>query len=94
MTLATPIINERGMTLLGADIILTDAHIKSLKKREIEHIIILAEDSRSEEQLTQERAKITERLLFIFKNSEFDHELSRLHDLVLEYRLQQLEESL
>lgn len=90
MQLAAAVCNRRGDVLLQPGCVLSEADLSGLRKRGIGHVVVQAEDARSEDELADERARVMDRLSLLFRNAGGDEQLASLHRLVLEYRLEPL----
>jgi hypothetical protein len=90
MQLAAAVCNQRGEVLLQAGCELSESALASLRRRGVGHIAVQVEDTRSEEELATERARVLDRLNLLFRNAGQDQHLASLYHLVLEYRLEAL----
>lgn len=90
MLLATALCNQRGEVLLQAGCELSASSLSGLRKRGVGHVTVQQVDSRSEEELAAERARVLDRLNLLFRNAGQDQHLASLYHLVLEYRLEAL----
>lgn len=90
MILAAPVRGDEGQILLTAETELSENSLASLRTRNISSISVREEDSRSEEELANERIKITEHIdaLFHQDNASIPPSLESLRQMILEYRIE------
>lgn len=88
MKLAASLESNEGLILLAAGAELSERSLSSLARRNICSVIIEEEDSRSEEELSIERSKITAHIDELFHHAPHSKNMERLHQLILEYRLE------
>jgi hypothetical protein len=89
MTLAAPVTDREGKTLLAAGICLDPATIERITRRGIEAVAVDQADPRDEPELAAERAATEQRLAHIFRGdgSAARHQL---HAATLAWRLESL----
>ena len=87
-TLADPVHDAQGRTLLTGGLELSESMLDSLRRRDISSVTILEEDARSEEELAVERSRATKRVNALFRKTEGTANLELLQQLVLEHRLE------
>lgn len=85
--LAADVCDAGGHTLLAAGTELGAAAVVSLRKRGVSRVRI--EETVSAEELAARRAALAARLAHLFRDTEDDPLMSRLHQVVLAYRLEQ-----
>ncbi len=91
MVIAAPVESNDGLVLLAAGTILSEKLLSGLLKRNICCISVEENDSRSEQELSLERNKITEHINALFEQSPTGKNMQLLHQLILEYRLEPLQ---
>lgn len=90
MVLSNALLDGHGAVLLPSATVLTDAIIKSLRRRGIETLHIENQDI-SEADLTAERERVLERLSILFRKCDKGSACRALLERITEYRLGELQ---
>lgn len=85
--LAEAVADARGTVLLPAGLSLTEAHLASLRRRDIAMLTVTAPPDPAE--LARRREKIRERVLHLFRHSADDPAAQALLQAVLAFRQEQ-----
>lgn len=86
--LAEAVADARGTVLLPAGLTLTDAHLSSLRRRDIATLSVSHPPDPAE--LTRRREKIRERVLYLFRHRADDPAAQALLQAVLAFRQEQV----
>ncbi len=77
-----------GHLLLPAGTVLSAAQIESLRRREVDEIVVATPDERSEEMREAELGLLRRRVEYLFRRAAPDAAMQALQKAVLEYRLE------
>lgn len=87
--LAEAVVDARGTVLLPAGLSLTEAHLASLRRRDIAILSITVPPDPAE--LARRREKVRERILHLFRHSTDDPAAQALLQAVLAFRQEQVQ---
>ncbi|MDZ4201049.1 MAG: hypothetical protein U1C96_02770 [Gallionella sp.] len=90
MVVAREVRNADGQVLLQTGTTLSESSMSALLRRNVGHISIFQEDTRSAEELQAERARVVERINHLFGNVPQDGTMGMLRQAILEYRMEAL----
>ncbi|BAN36099.1 hypothetical protein SCD_n02291 [Sulfuricella denitrificans skB26] len=91
MVLAQDICDASGGHLLTEGVALNDTTIASLRRRGIEHVMVVAEEILTPEQCATRKAEIGARIEHLFRQADDDPMLLKLRVTLQTYRLAGLE---
>lgn len=86
MTLAEPILDAHNDVLLPEGTVLTDANLRSLRRRSIDYLFIINGEV-SEEEMRAEQERIRKRLEHLFRKSRAGGTNAALMSCITEYRI-------
>lgn len=90
MVVAREVRNPEGQVSLQAGTVLSELSLYGLLRRNAHHVCVFQEDERSEEELQAERARVTERINYLFRHVPQDGTMGALRQMIMAYRLDML----
>lgn len=93
MLLAQDVCNTNGTCLLPQGTVLSNAVIVSLRRREVDYVMVSIEEMLSEDRHATLEAAIRTRVERQFSNTGTDPIMLKLRDMLLQYRLAALDKS-
>lgn len=87
--LAEPVADARGTVLLPAGLTLTEAHLNSLRRRDIAALNVAMPPDPAD--LARQREQIRERVMYLFRHSADDPAAQALLQAVLAFRQERLQ---
>ncbi len=91
MALAQDVLDAGGGCLLAQGAELTEATLASLRRRGVDHVMVLAEEVLGTEQRAAREAEVRARIERLFRKAGNDPMLLKLHAAILQYRLSVLD---
>ncbi|MES2534901.1 MAG: hypothetical protein V4632_03420 [Pseudomonadota bacterium] len=85
MTLAEPVLDGLGGVLLPRGTVLSDAMLVSVRRRGIDHLVVL-DDSVSEAELAEQRERMRQRLTLLFRRCGDQGASALLLTSIMQYR--------